>query len=95
MKQIDFVVPVQVTETLKFEIKGNYQQPENVDEINGHYQDKKELLRIFNTGLRQIERNKLKAENNIVPVAKKLVDLKVYKTIEESLDFILTQKGLK
>jgi len=94
MKTINFEVPVKVAENLEFTIKGSYEAPENLNDATNNY-DEKTFLKIFLTGLRQIERNKVKAENNVVPVAKKLVELKVYKTLEESLNFILTQKGLK
>ena len=101
MKIINFEVPVKVLENpelkikeFEFKIKGEYSAPENMAEIKDMFKEET-ILKTFLTGLRQIERNRIRAENNIMPVAKKLVDLKIYKTLEESVNFLLVQKGLK
>ena len=91
MKNVEFNVPVKVAEGVEFTIKGNYSEPESFSEITPN----EESLKIYNTGLRQIERNKVKSSHNFAPVAKKLFEIGLFPSIQDALNMILTKKGLK
>ena len=91
MKKIEKLIPIKITEKLEFKVKCNYDEPESIEEIINF----DNALKIFNVGLSQINRNKVKAEHNFAPLTKKLVEIGAFKTAEECLDFLLTKKGLK
>ena len=91
MKRIDMEVPVKVTDDLTFTLKTSDDEPDNWSELEGNTDN----LKVYNTGLRMMKRNAIKSENNIVPVAKKLVTMKVFPNLEASIDFLLKSKGLK
>jgi len=84
-------VPVKVTDDLTFNLKTSYDEPEKWSEL----EDNPDNLKIYNTGLRMMKRNAIKSENNIVPVAKKLVTMRVFPDLPTSIDFLLKSKGLK
>ena len=91
MKTVEIKVPIKVTDDFEYKVEEAYEEPENMNEAATI----ENALTIFNAGLRQLTRNKIKAANNFGPVARKLFEMKIHPTPEAALNWILEQKGIK
>jgi hypothetical protein len=76
--------------------KGKYSEPETWDEVlDSKSFSNDEKLRIFNYGLNTLEQSKLRSQNNLGPVCKKLVDAEIFTTHKEAFEHLIHLKNAK
>ena len=99
MKTKEIVANIKVEDELGkvisvIEAKGSYSEPESIEEfmsMNGISQEDK--LRVIQYGLNTIKGGELRAQNNFGPVAKKLVEAKLFKSYKEAFEHLMALKN--
>lgn len=91
--EVDIKVEHEDGTTTQIPVKTSYQEPESLSEIKDLQMSEDDKLRAFQYGLYNIRAGKLRSENNLGGLAKKLVENKIFGSTKEALEFLVSRRA--